>query len=111
MSNSVRIMKHFAVNLTAAGTAQAISAGETPTSIEVTKVRITAPAANTGSIYIGDSSVSSTNSFAELLGAGGKDAVVIIDAKEFSGDAVINLDSIFFDGGTSNDDIFVGYLT
>jgi len=90
------------LNLTSAGTAQALSA----TSILAQVVYINAKTTNAGNIYIGDSNVAS-NRYLVLLDAGES---VSIEASEFGTSGDLDLSEIYFDGGTTNDDIYVGYI-
>ena len=91
------------LNLDSAGTAQAFSA----TDIVAESVLLSAPAGNTGVIYIGDADVSATNA-AFILVAGGS---VVLDMPRISGgNDMTNLKLWYFDGGTTGDDVTVGYI-
>ena len=92
-----------ALNLDSAGTAQALSS----TSILCEAVIITAATGNTGTIYIGDSNVAS-NRFALELDAGIAGTIDSPTAK--GGSDMFDLKDIYFDGGTTGDDINVAYL-
>lgn len=83
------------INLTASGTRQALSG----TSQKVTTVVINALAANTGVIYVGDVAVTAANGFPLQKG----DTIVL---KAEAG-TYLDLSKIYFDGGTTNDDIKV----
>ena len=98
------VLKQLGVlNLTTAGTEQAFTA--TPTIAQT--VILSTPAGNTGVIYIGDSAVSSTNA-ALILKAG---EIAILPMSNISGgNTDTDLSQWYFDGGTTNDDLCVGYL-
>ena len=68
---------------------------------------ITAVAGNTGTIYIGDSNVSATR-YAVKLAAG--DGVSIDSPNVAGGSDFLDMSEIYFDGGTTGDDIAVGYI-
>jgi len=98
------ILKQLAsLNLTAAGTAQALSA--TPILAQV--VILNAKTGNTGLIYVGDSDVSATEA-AFSLAAG--ETVIIPMAEMSGGNTDTDLKDWYFDGSTTNDDLLVGYL-
>lgn len=80
--------------VTAAGTAEALAAEETPLT---SGVRIKAHSDNTGVIYVGDSSVDSTNGF--ILAAGEELFVEIDDLATCFIDAGTNGDGVSFIGG------------
>lgn len=88
------------INLTSAGTRQALSA----TDAYCQSVAIKAFAANTGVIYIGDVAVTTTNGFPVPKGD-----TFILNAQDNL--TPINLKNIYFDGGTTNDDINVTCAT
>lgn len=91
------------ITLTLGGAAQAI----TTTILPVEAVFITAASTNSGSIYIGSSSVSSTR-FVKKLAAGGEFSIAVSPSGE-NDSANIKLQSIYFDG-TTGDKINVGYM-
>lgn len=94
---------HFRKTVTTAGTREQLTTAER----HMTSVVITAEIDNTGYVYVGDRTVSSTNCFA-LLVAG---ASVSIDALSLGlGDAKIDLSEIWLDVSVSTDGAFVGYL-
>ena len=66
------------------------------------KAFITAPAANTGSIYIGDANVSTTRGI-EIA----KGATFVLDAPQ---NELLDLGSIWVDAATSGDDFQVSYF-
>lgn len=104
MGNWKRVLNHSVINLTAAGTAQQLSSSELLVDGFVVQGRV----GNTGNIFVGDSTVSSTD-FAIELDAGETHK---FDASEFAkGDAQVDLSTIYFDGGTTDDDIVVYYWT
>ncbi len=92
------------VNLTAAGTAQQITATVT----EVEAVVINAGNSNSGVIFVGDSNVSSTR-YAARLAAGER---VSIDAGGVGGgnSDFLDMSEIYIDGDTTNDDVYIGYI-
>jgi hypothetical protein len=95
-------INHFRKTVTTAGTREQM----TTSNLRVPSVVIQAESDNTGRVYIGNSTVSSTNCFAHL-GAGGS---VSISAADFGlADAQIDLSQIWFDVGTSGDGAFCGY--
>lgn len=68
---------------------------------------ITAPAANTGNMYVGDSTVTSANGL-ELPKGG---APVIIKAPVVNGhQQMFDLSKLYFDAATSGDKLRVAYL-
>ena len=91
-----------AQNLTSAGTAQAL----TTTATICQSVLIVAKSTNAGSVYVGDSTVDSTNTFPIAAGESYR-----IEAPQAPGGGADDMDlsTIFWDGGTTNDDIFVIY--
>lgn len=89
-----------AINLTAAGTRQALSA----TTLYVTCVAVQAVNANTGVIYVGDVAVAAANGYVLQKG----DTIVLCGTTP---DRKLNLANIYFDGGTTNDDIKVTYTS
>lgn len=91
------------LNLDSAGTAQRLNAS----TIECEVVVIAAASGNTGTMYIGDSNVSSSR-FIGALAAG--DAMSIEAGKVSNGTDRLDLKEIWFDGGTTGDDISVGYI-
>ena len=93
-----------ALNLDAAGTAQQVSS----TVLEVEVAVITAASGNSGTIYIGDSNVAS-NRYAGALAAGERMTIVPGDVGG-GGTDFVDLSEIYFDGGTTGDDIQVGYI-
>lgn len=98
-----RITTLAQVNLTSAGTAQQISTSTIPAEVVV----ISAPSANSGSIYIGDSNVAS-NRYLAVLSPGQR--MSIEAGNESGGTDMLDLAEIYFDGDTTNDDIQVGYI-
>ncbi len=99
-AHAAGISQLSAINLTAAGTRQALSA----TKLEVTSVAIQALAANTGVIYVGDVAVAAANGYVLQKGD-----TLIFCAEP--GGKKIDLARVYFDGGTTNDDIKVTYAT
>lgn len=98
------VLKQLAsLNLTAAGTAQAFSA----TPIIAQTVILNAKTGNTGLIYVGDADVDATNA-AFSLAAG--ETVIVHMPVISGGNADTDLSKWFFDGGTTNDDLLVGYI-
>jgi len=91
------------LNLASAGTAQALSAS----SIEAAVVIFTAKTGNGGLIYIGDSDVSATEAAIELAAG---ETYELRGVEVGAGPASFNLADIYFDGGTTNDDLHVGYV-
>jgi hypothetical protein len=83
------------VNLTSAGTPQRITTGEEKASTVILRSKT----GNVGSLYIGDSAVT-TATGAILQGEG----LTINKGEAFS------LSDIYFDGGTSNDDLDYWYI-
>lgn len=90
------------LNLTAAGTGQKLSA----TSLICQTVVINAKEGNAGAIYIGDSNVASDRYMHKL--APGEQCTITGDS--LGGAQDLDLSEIYFDGDTTNDDIYVGYL-
>jgi hypothetical protein len=87
------------VDIPSAGTAVRIL----NTRDKIVWIRFTAPAANSGLTYVGDSAVSATNGYV-LGAAGGVDATVEIDFRgEVSGSVTANL--LYIDAASSGDDI------
>lgn len=103
MSQS-QIFTLAAINLDSAGTAQRISSS----SIVCQSIAIHPAAANSGTIYIGDSNVSSTRYFAKI-DPGGLPAVIVGDAVANGGAGDLDLRDLYFDGSNTGDDIVVGY--
>jgi hypothetical protein len=101
-TTTVKFTQLAPINLTAAGTAQAISA----TDVLATCIYINALAANTGVIYVGDSAVTSANGLVLQKG----DSIEIC-AEDYARGQKVNLKNIYFDGGTTNDDIKVSYTS
>ena len=91
------------LNLASAGTAQALSAG----SVIAQTVILNAKTGNTGLIYVGDSDVSATNA-AFSLAAG--ESIIVPMSEMSGGNTDTDLKDWYFDGGTTNDDLLVGYL-
>jgi hypothetical protein len=91
------------INLTSAGTRQAISA----TPVYSPCVIVTAAHGNTGNIYVGDSAVAS-NRYAAVLAA--KSSYVITGPVMGGFEQLIDLSTIYIDGGTTNDDVQVAYF-
>lgn len=96
ITKSATISQIAPINLTSAGTAQVLSA----TDVYCSSVVIYALAANTGVIYIGSSAVTAANGLVlnkgDYLTLSGPDKLI-----------QLNLKNIYFDGGTTNDDIKV----
>ena len=92
-----------AQNLTAAGTAQAL----TTTATLCQSVLIVAAAGNAGSVYVGSVDVDSTNTFPIAAGESYR-----IEAPQAPGGGADDMDlsTIFWDGGTTGDDIYVIYM-
>lgn len=90
------------INLTSAGTAQQISTS----SLICQTVVINAAEANTGPIYVGDSNVASNRYMYKL--SPGESCTITGD--NLVGAQDLDLSEIYFDGGTTDDDIQVGYL-
>lgn len=87
-------LKGGAKTVTSAGTAEALSA----TDLQILSVVIKAKAGNTGTIYVGDSAVSSSAGFA-------------LAASESVSVEIDNLAKVFIDAGTSNDGVTFLYVT
>lgn len=96
-------LSHFRKFVTTAGTREQL----TTAGLHVQAVNIQAESDNTGRVFVGDSTVSSSNCFASL-GAGS--AATISGADFGLADAMIDLSSIWLDVGTSTDGVFVGYV-
>lgn len=95
-------LAHFKKTVTTAGTAEAISTS----GLRPEKVVIQADPANTGKIFVGDSTVSSTNCFVSLA-AGEK---IELDIGDFdSGATGWDMDNIYIDASVSGEGVFVGY--
>jgi hypothetical protein len=92
------------INLTSAGTRQAIAAGPGPYS---PCVIITAAHGNSGNIYVGDSAVAS-NRYAAVLAA--KSSYVLTGPIMGGFEQLIDLSTIYIDGATTNDDVQVAYF-
>ena len=90
--------------VTTSGTEISASNGTaTATSVDrVTKVFISAPAANTGTIYVGDSDVSTTRGIPIVKG----NSLEIAS----QGDEYINLAGIWIDAATNGDKFQISYL-
>jgi hypothetical protein len=91
------------INLTSAGTRQAISA----TPLLSPCVIVSAAHANSGNIYVGDASVSATR-YAAVLAAKSSYTFTGPDINGCTRD--IDLSTIYIDGATTNDDVQVAYL-
>jgi hypothetical protein len=63
-------------------------------------IRFTAPAANSGLTYVGDSAVSATNGYV-MGAAGGGDATVELELRPGS----ITMDTFYIDAATNGDDV------
>jgi hypothetical protein len=96
---SVKLVSAGAVTVTTAGTRVALSA--TPIA-NVVKIYLTNPAANTGLIYIGDSTVASTNGIQIVKGA----TIEISSPKE----DMLDLQLMYADSATNGDKVIVNYL-
>lgn len=92
-----------AQNLTSAGTAQPLST----TSILCQSILIVAKSTNAGNVYVGDSGVTSLNAFPI---AAGESYRIEAPAAPGGGADTMDLKDIYWDGGTTNDDIFVMYF-
>ena len=97
-------LKHFLKAVASAGTQEALSAS----TIWAKTIMIQAESSNTGIIYIGDSSVSSSD-YAVELAAGNS---VSIEAPPIGPGQVEELDlaDIYIDASVSTDGVSVGYL-
>ena len=94
---------HFMKTVTTAATREQLTTAEK----HVTSATIQAEISNTGYVYVGNSSVSSTQ-YAWLLVAG---ASVSLDAIKLGlADAKIDLSEIWLDVQVSTDGVSVGYL-
>jgi len=97
------VLKQLAAqNLTSAGTAQRL----TTTSTICQSVLIVAKSTNAGSVYVGDVDVTASNTFPIAASASYR-----IEAPAGPGGAAQDMDlrDIYWDGGTTGDDIFVIY--
>lgn len=92
------------VVLASAGTAQRIQTEDNL----VLSVIIQARDTNTGDIYIGDSNVNASSKIGTKLAAG--KTFALNPSSVEGGLEEINLKGIFFDGGTTNDEISVSYM-
>ena len=63
-------------------------------------IRFTAPAANSGLTYVGDSAVSATNGYV-MGAAGGGDATVELEFRPGS----MSMDTFYIDAATNGDDV------
>ena len=98
---AIQILAQAPINLTSAGTAQAIGA-----SGELYKdVVLVADPANTGTLYIGGSDVDSTNGIP--LEAGEKISLNALFSDSRSPDLLYDLSTIYVDGTTTDDDLRV----
>ena len=95
-AKTAKLTQTAPVNLTSAGTAQRVSSS----ALNCQCLVINALAANTGVIYVGDSSVSATNGFPLQKG----DTISICASDRM---VPVNAYNYYFDGGTTNDDIKV----
>jgi hypothetical protein len=97
------ILRHGSVTVTTAGTRVQL----TPLDIVTPAVIIQAPATNTLRLYIGDKTVSSTNSFVSVATGGSCE----ISAASFGmADAGIKLSDIWVDVGTNGDKATFGWV-
>ena len=94
---AIQILAQTPVNLTSAGTAQAIGTGL------YKDVVLVADPANTGTLYIGGPDVDSTNGYP--LAAGEKIALNALFNDSRSPDLLYDLAQIYVDGDTTNDDL------
>lgn len=69
---------------------------------KVVAVYLSAPAANTGTIYVGDENVSTTRGIAIIKGT-----TQVISAPEGQ---FLDIYNMYFDAATSGDDLLVSYL-
>lgn len=98
------VLKHLdSLNLASAGTRQQL----TSTSTLAQTVILNAKTGNTGLIYVGDSTVSATKAAFELAAG---EMVVIHMPVISGGNCDTDLSKWYFDGGTTNDDLLVGYI-
>lgn len=98
------IIKHLdQLNLTSAGTRQQL----TTTSTLCQGIILTALPGNTGAIYVGDSTVSSTKA-AFVLAPGNSQIVYGVEGS--GGQQYFDLSLLYFDGATNNNKLHVGYL-
>lgn len=95
-------LAHFKKTVATAGTQVAITASV----IRSPKVVISAEPDNTGYIYVGDSTVSSTDC-ARVLSAG--DSIELSIGDYESGASGWNLSDIYIDSSVTGDGVFVGY--
>jgi hypothetical protein len=95
---AIQILAQTPVNLTSAGTAEAIGSG-----LFKDVVLVADPAKNTGTLYIGGPDVDSTNGIP--LAAGEKLAMNALFNDSRSPDLQYDLSTIYVDGDTTNDDL------
>lgn len=87
------------VVVAAAGTEQRLSAASVT---GVVAIYLSAPAANTGTVYVGDSSVTADNGIAILKGTS-------LEIKEPNGQ-MLDIYNMYVDAATSGDKLNVSYL-
>ena len=97
------IPRHGTKTVTTAGTQEQL----TTLGVDVPMVIIQAPATNTLRLYVGDSTVSSTNCLASLSAGS---SVELSAARFGSADAGIRLSDIWVDVGTSGDKASFGWM-
>ena len=95
-------------SLTLAGTRQQIST----TQIIAYKILFVADTGNAGTIYIGDSTVSSTNGMAlAVVNSAGQSFEAVPPTETSGGNAKVDLSNFYFDGSSSGDKVRVFYWT
>lgn len=94
---------HFRKTVTAAGTQEPLSA----TAVLATDLIIQALSGNTGVVYVGSSTVSSSDCMAELSAGG----VVTFSSLAAVSGGHINLADIYIDVETSGEGVNIGYFT
>ena len=81
----------------------------TTSSIKTPFLIITAEKTNTGHLYVGDASVSSTNAFVEL-GSLGTSGSIILDAERIGMKGYFDLSQIYLDVSVNTDGGYFGYF-
>jgi hypothetical protein len=97
-------LAHFVKTVTAAGTAEAL----TSTDLRPAEVVISAESSNTGAMYVGDSTVSSST-YAKQLAPG--ESFILTSGDSYDGASGWKLTSIFVDSAVNGDGVSVGYST
>jgi hypothetical protein len=96
------VLKSGSKTVTTAGTRVALSTS----SIWARGLRFSAPAANAGVVYVGDSTVAASNGISLAAGS-------IVSLADFFGanpEAAVNLASIYVDAATNGDKLTFSYL-